>query len=269
MTTALFSYIYPLSDCRLQGRIIETFVIGVLIGLHSLLFVKAYFALQKPLWLLIMHIILELAFIGSVLMAAIGEAHIKVEVEKICLSILPERWLLMELVLDIVFNVFYSGIFLWVLKVQQSCAKSTHWKSLINDGLIYMFGITFSTTLLVTISIINGPAKTGVLLFAVAAVIGSCLMTSQLWKSTTRTSQANNTSMFSEELSKRSNQHGNSTRANDPMYRGLENGEHESHELKHVEVKTGHECECECFCQSQNTTRSRPESVLLKSTGLH
>ncbi|KAK9764387.1 hypothetical protein K7432_008145 [Basidiobolus ranarum] len=205
MTTALFAYIYPLSNCEVQGRIVETFVIGVLIGLHSLLFVKAYFALQKPLWLLVMHVILELVFICSVLMAAIHEVHIRLDVERVCLSILPENWLLVELILDIVFNVFYSGTFLWVLKVQQSGAKSSHWKTLIKDGLIYMFGITFSTTILVVISIINGPAKTGVLLFAVAAVIGSCLMTSQLWKSSTMTTRTT-TSFLSEDISKRSNQ---------------------------------------------------------------
>ncbi|KAK9692988.1 hypothetical protein K7432_014118 [Basidiobolus ranarum] len=276
MTIALFAYIYPMSNCQLQGRIIESFVIAVLIGLHSLLFVKAYFAVQKPFWLLVVHVILEVAFVVSVLMAAIDEKHIRLEVQKICISVLPEDWLLVELVLDIVFNVFYSGIFLWVLKVQQKRTKGTHWGSLIKDGLIYMFAITLSTTILVVISIINGPAKTGVLLFAVAAVIGSCLMTSQLWKSATRTTHIT-ASFLTDEASKRSNNNGSSSgqATRHDLYHNIENGRHESHELRMVKSKTGLSCDCDapnhshdCFCQP-NPGGSRPESVLLTVKNLN
>ncbi|ORX91428.1 hypothetical protein K493DRAFT_317291 [Basidiobolus meristosporus CBS 931.73] len=257
MAIALFSFIYPMSSCLVQGRIIESLVIAVLIGLHSLLFVKAYFAVQKPLWLLVIHVILELAFVTSVLMAAIKETHVRLEVERICLSILPEDWLLVELVLDIVFNLFYSGIFLWVLRIQQKRTKGTHWAALIKDGLIYMFAITLSTTTLVAISIINGPAKTGVLLFAVAAVIGSCLMTSQLWMSTSRSVQVS-ASFLTDDISKHSNTRGSSSgqgRRHD-LYHNMENGHHEAHMLRTVESKTALACNCEasphsssCFCQ--------------------
>ncbi|KAK9762266.1 hypothetical protein K7432_012166 [Basidiobolus ranarum] len=196
---SIIGYFAPFEDCTTQGRLIEPWLAMALCFLHSLLFVKSYYALNKVKWLLFTHIALELGFIGSFVVAAWRETFTREETTNNCLSILTESTLLAELAFDVTINVLYSAIFIYILRNQQLHSNQAQWKALQQDGLIYMIGITITTTLLVITTLILGITNIGVVLLVLSVVIGSCLMTYQLWNAK-RSSDASNSSFESNSL---------------------------------------------------------------------
>ncbi|KAK9721086.1 hypothetical protein K7432_003691 [Basidiobolus ranarum] len=268
---SLIGYFAPFDNCAVQGRLIEAWFVIAMCSLHSLLFVKSYFALNKARWLVFIHIFLECCFIGSFIFASFKETFIRVPLEDTCLSILTEATLLAELVFDIVMNVFYSGIFVIILRKQQLNTNQAQWRSLTNDGLVYMLGITSSTTLLVILSIFLGPENMGVTLFILAVVVGSCLMTGQLWNAKQRASTTNN-SYFDKQYTdtppsdshSRSHSHSH-TNSHSHQYHSSSLGHINDVELTIGEFNMNSRLDDEAHdFQHHSVPTSRPESILLR-----